>query len=138
MSLVDYSDLEKEIENVQEPKVLPRGSEVKARIIYVNSGEGDYGKWYRLTFDVPSDPLALEFGDFFSDLIDTKEKGNMKAYDKALRKFKAFAKAFGVDYSGPFSWEDDLVGKEGWVILGVKKSDEFGEQNTVSKYVAGR
>jgi hypothetical protein len=41
-----------------------------------------------------------------------------------------------IDYSRPFDWEDDLVGLEGWIILGVKKSDEYGDQNTVKKYVA--
>jgi hypothetical protein len=52
-----------------------------------------------------------------------------------MYRFKQFATAFGLDYSRPFSWEDDLVGLEGWVILGVKKSDEYGDQNNVSKYV---
>lgn len=137
MSLTDYSDLEKEIDDVPEAKILPRGSEVKARVIFVAEGEGDYGKWYRMTFDVPSEPSVIEFGDFFSDLIDAKE-GEEKNYQKAIRKFKAFAAAFDLDYSKPFNWVDDLAGLEGWVILGVKKSDEYGDQNTVSKYVTGK
>lgn len=139
MVLTDYSDLEKEIADAPEPKTLPRGSEVKARIIGMREGISDKNdaQWYMPTYDVPSDPMVMEFNDFFWDLAD-KDKLDAKAAARSFRKFKVFAESFGLDYSRPFSWEDDLIGLEGWVILGVKKSDEFGEQNSVSKYVAGR
>lgn len=139
MSLTDYSDLEKEISTAPEPKTLPRGSEVKARIITVRTGVSDKNgaTWYQPVFDVPSDPMVTEFNDFFWDLAD-RSKLDPKSAARALRKFKVFAQAFKLDYSRPFSWVDDLVGLEGWVILGVRKTDEFGDQNTVSKYVTGQ
>ena len=139
MSLTDYSDLEKEIADAPEPKILPRGSEVKARIITVREGisEKNGAQWYMPTFDVPDDPMVIEFNDFFWDLAD-RDKLDAKAAQRALYKFQKFASAFDIDYSRPFNWTDDLDSKEGWVILGVRKSDEFGDQNTVSKYVAGR
>lgn len=139
MSLSDYSDLEKAIENAPEPKTLPRGAEVKARIIAMRTGvsEKNGAKWYQPVFDVPSEPSAIEFNDFFWDLIDAT-KLDEKSKVRAFRKFKTFAEAFEIDYSKPFSWEDDLVGMSGWVILGVRKTDEYGDQNTVSKYVAGK
>jgi len=139
MSLTDYSDLEKEIANAPDTKTLPRGTEVKARIVAVRTGVSDKNgaTWYQPVFDVPSEPLAAEFNDFFWDLAD-RDKLDEKSRARSLRKFKLFAEAFELDYSKPFDWEEDLVGLEGWVILGVKKSDEYGDQNTVSKYVAGR
>ena len=138
--LTDYSDLEKDISNAPELKTLPRGAEVKARIIAVRSGisEKNNCQWYSPVFDVPADPMVIEFNDFFWDLAEARNKINDKQFQRALNKFKNFASAFGLDYSRPFSWEDDLIGLEGWVILGVRKSDEYGDQNTVSKYVAGR
>jgi hypothetical protein len=137
MSLTDYSDLEKEIANAPEPKILPRGSEVKARIIAVRSGISDKNgaKWYMPVFDVPSEPMATEFNAFFWDLAD-RNKLEPKQAARLLTQFKNFAQAFGLDYSKPFSWEDDLVGLEGWVILGIQKDDEYGDKNTVSKYVS--
>ena len=137
MSLTDYSNLEKEIENVPDPKVLPRGTEVKARIINVRDGISDKNnaQWYQPVFDVPNEPLAMEFNDFFWDLSD-RDKLDEKSGIRAMRKFKMFAEAFGIDYSKPFSWTDDLVGKEGWVILGIRKSEEYGDQNTVQKYMS--
>lgn len=139
MTLTDYSDLEKEIQDAPEMKLLPKGSEVQARIIAIRDGISDKNgaQWYMPVFDVPSEPLCLEFSDFFWDLAD-RDKLNAKAAARALRKFKVFAEAFGIDYSRPFSWEDDLVGLTGWVILGVRKDDEYGDSNTVSKYVAGK
>ena len=141
MSLADYTDLEKDIVDAPEPKTLPRGSEVKARIIAVRSGlseKNNNAQWYSPVFDVPTDPMVVEFNDFFWDLADSKGKIEDKQYQRALNKFKNFAAAFKLDYSRPFSWEDDLIGLEGWVITGVRKSDEYGDQNTVSKYVAGK
>jgi len=139
MALTDYSDLEKEIEDAPELTILPRGKEVKARIISVNSGISDKNDatWYMPTFDVPAVPLCKEFKDFFWDLAD-RDKLDDKAAARALSKFKNFAKCFDIDYSRPFDWEDDLEGKEGDVILGVKKDDEYGDQNTISKYVVGK
>lgn len=137
--LTDYSNMEKEIANAEEPKMLPKGSEVKARIIAVRTGvsEKNDAKWFTPVFDVPSEPLAMEFSDFFWDLCD-RDKLDAKAFARNLTKFKNFAAAFGLDYSKPFDLEDDLIGLEGWVILGVKKSDEYGDQNSVSKYMAGK
>lgn len=139
MALTDYSDLEKEIADAPEPKIMPNGSEVKARIIAVRDGISDKNgaQWYMPVFDIPSEPLAMEFNDFFWDLAD-RDKLDEKAAARSLRKFKIFAEAFSLDYSRPFSWTDDLVGLEGWTILGVRKSDEFGDQNTIKKYVAGK
>ena len=138
MGLVDYTDMEREIADAPEPKVLKAGTEVKARVTQVNTGTSDKNdcQWYMPVFDVPDDPMVLEFNDFFWEL--DQEKLDAKQFQRALYKFKQFAAAFGIDYSRPFSWEDDLAGKEGWVILGSKKSDEYGDQNSVKKYVAGK
>lgn len=140
MTLTDYSDLEKEIADAPEPKTLPRGTEVRARIINVREGISDKNgaQWYTPVFDVPEDPMVIEFNDFFWDLADAKGKIDEKQFQRSLNKFKNFATAFGIDYSKPFSWTDDLPELEGWLIVGVKKSDEYGDQNTVSKYVVGK
>lgn len=135
MALVDYSEYEEEIMNAPEPIVLPRGSEVKLRIVNHQEGEGDYGTWHRLVFDIPSEPLAKEIGKFVSDPAQAKgAPENIK--QKIFRGFGYFVKCFDIDISR-FDW-DNLIGLEGWAILGVKKDDEYGDQNTVSKFVAGK
>ncbi len=135
MSLTDYSDMEQEIKDAPEPKVLPAGTEVHARIISVNSGISDKNdcEWHNVTFDVPEDPMVVEYRAFFWEL--DREKLTEKQFARSLNDFQKFAECFSLDYSRPFSWEDDLAGLTGWVILGYKKDDEYGDKNTVKKYV---
>ena len=142
MALTDYSGMEKQIKDVPEPVVIKKGTEVKARIIKVNSGVvdngGDYDgcSYHSIVFDCPDEPLAKEFSDFFWEL--DKNRLSEKDFVRAMRHFKNLAEAFGIDYSRPFDWEDDLPGEVGWLIVGIKKSDEYGEQNTVQKYLSSQ
>jgi len=135
MALTDYSDIEQEIKDAPEPIILPAGTEVHARIISVRSGISDKNDctWYQPIFDVPDNPMVIEFNDFFWEL--DREKLDKKQFARALSDFQKFAAAFGIDYSRPFSWEDDLPGLEGDLIVGVRKDDTYGDQNTVKKYV---
>lgn len=136
MSLTDYSELENEIADAPEPKTLPAGAEVRVKIISVRSGVSDKNdcKWYMPVLEVPDDPMIMEFNKFMWEL--DREKLTPKQYARALNDFQKFATCFGIDYSRPFSWEDDLPGLEGTVIVGVSKSDEYGEQNNVKKMLA--
>lgn len=142
MALTDYSAMENEIKNVPEAVALKAGTEVRARIIGVRTGvvekEGDYTgfDYFSVSFDAPDEPLASEFSDFFWDLSN-RDRMSEKDFLRALRKFRSFAEAFGIDYSRPFDLEDDLPGKVGWLITGKPKvSDEYGTQATVSKYIS--
>lgn len=135
MSLSDYSQLEGQISEAPELEVLPRGTEVKARIVNVRTGidKNDFS-YFMPVFDVPAEPLVKEFSDFFTDLVDLDKLGE-KAQAGALRKIRIFGEAFGIDWSKPFDFEE-FIGLEGWVILGISKSDEYGEQNSVDRYVS--
>lgn len=136
--LTDYSDLEKEIEDAPEPKYLPAGTEVKARIVSVVSGVDKNGLDYHMPlFDIPDDPMVIMFSSFMYVL--DKEKLDASTYQKSLYQFQQFAAAFAIDYSRPFDWEDDLPGKEGWMIVGVDrdKTGQYPDKNSVKKFVSG-
>jgi hypothetical protein len=142
MALTDYSSMEGEIKNAPEPTAIKKGTEVRARIIGVRTGvvekEGDYTgfDYFSVSYDAPDEPLAKEFSDFFWDLSN-RARMSEKDFMGALRKFRSFAEAFGIDYSKPFNMEDDFPGKVGWLITGKpKESDEYGLQTTVAKYVS--
>lgn len=135
--LTDYSDLEQEIQDAPEPKYLPAGSEVLARIVSVNSGIDKNGLDYHMpVFDLPDDPMVIMFSDFFYVL--DKEKLDPSTYQKSLYQFQKFAASFGIDYSRPFDWQDELPGKEGWMILGIAKdkTGQYGDKNSVRKYIS--
>ena len=140
MTLIDYTDMEQEILNSQEPTTLPKGTEVKVRIIQVRSGtsEKNDADYLMPIYEVLGDgkEMVKEVSDFL--WILDKEALTSKEYARALDHFKKFAKCFGIDLSRPFDPDEDLVGLEGWIILGLRKSDEYGEQNNVSKYIFPR
>lgn len=139
MSLIDYSDMEQEILDAQEPTTLPKGTEVKVRIIQVRPGtsEKNDANYLMPIYEVLGDGMEMvkEVSDFLWVL--DKEALTAKEYARALDQFRKFAECFGIDLSRPFDTED-LIGLEGWIILGLRKSDEYGEQNNVSKYVLPR
>jgi hypothetical protein len=140
MSLIDYSDMEQEILDAQEPTVLPKGTEVKVRIIQVRSGtsEKNDADYLMPMYEVQGE--GMEMVKEVSDFMWVLDRDNLPAkdYARALDQFKKFAKCFGIDLSRPFDPDEDLIGLEGWVILGLRKSEEYGEQNTVSKYILPR
>lgn len=145
MSLTDYSNLEEEIKNAPEQQILPANTEVKLRIVRVDSGVIDdqnkksYGaEWHSVLFDVPDEELCPMFNHFMWDL-NSRDKIDPKQYQAALRDFRDFAGAFNLDYSRPFSWEDDLPGLEGWAVVKVvkDKTGEYPDKNAVKNFISG-
>jgi hypothetical protein len=138
MPLMDFSSVEKEINDAQAPHLLDKGTEAEVRIIGINEGvsEKSGARWFMPRFDVPKDPMAVEFNAFFFNPLDNA-KLDEKQRQKNDYNFQQFVKCFKVDLTKPFSFED-LIGKKGWVILGIQKDDQYGDKNSISRYVAGQ
>lgn len=134
MSLMDFSAIEQEINNAPAPHILDKGTEVQVRIISSKEGvsEKNNAKWFIINFDVPSDPMAKEFSAFFWNPLDNN-KLDEKQKQQNNYAFQQFVKCFGIDLK---SFDlDSIVGKKGWVITGIKKDEEYGDKNSISKYV---
>ena len=136
MNLLDLTGLQGEIEDAPEPTVAKAGTEQKLRIISVREGEAGEGNcpYFSPVYEVVDAPMVKEFNDFF--WVPEKDKLSEKQYQRALYAIKVFTKCFEIDISRPIDYEDDLPGHVGWVIVGTRKSDEYGEQNTVRRYIA--
>jgi hypothetical protein len=133
MSLIDYVN---EIKDAPEPYILQKGEEVKVRITNVRVGESEGRPYWIPMYEVPDQPMANEFSDFFWTLSsDNKEILTRKQWERNIYNTKCFLECFGVDLTKPFDPEEDFIGLEGWVIVGVKSSEEYGDQNTVRKYI---
>ena len=138
-SMMDLTDLQDEIENAEEPTIAETGEEHHLRIISVGTGtsksdEGKDRKWFSPVFEVIGAPMVKEFNTFFWQ--PDKENLTAKQYERALYSIQVFAASFDIDLSRPIDFNDDLPGKVGWAILGSKKDDEYGEKNTIRKFVA--
>lgn len=136
MALIDLTN--QNIADTPEPVVMPADSEVKLRVIEAKyreeEGKNNGLPFMMVRFEVVGEPLAKEVSKFFgmpdNRLEPKKNEGNKRA-------MKHFGEAFGVDFNRPFE-DEDLVGLEGWVILGVDNTNEqYGEQNYIKRFVTG-
>ena len=142
MSMLDLTDQMDEIEGAEEPTIAEIGEEYKLRIIGCREGEridkttGHELKYFAPLFEVVDAPMVKEFSGFFD--IPNKKEMTEKQYKRSLYAVRVFAECFGIDLARPIDYEDDLPGLEGWAILGSKISDDYGEQNTIRKYIVLR
>lgn len=135
MSILDQME---SLEGSQEPRVVEANSEVKLRILDVRTGNDKNGNPYIMPrFEVPSDPLAKDFTKYLPVPNADLKREDLKKFERSRWDMTEFMAAFEIDVTRPGDPED-WSGKEGWAILGVSKSDEYGEQNFVKKFVKGR
>ena len=124
------------LEDAPEPKVMEAGKEAKLRIMECRKGEDKNGKPYLMPkFEVVDEPTAMDFTDFIR-LPDPDAGLDEKELIRAKDKLRKFLTCFGVDLTSSVDFENDLDGREGWAILGTRSSDEFGDQNSIRKYIA--
>ena len=135
MSTIDPSEWN--LEDSQEPYALKDGTEALLRVIEVRKLTRDDGdtEYYVVRLEVPTEPFSKEITDF----LDIPSRGlNAKRLNAARQKMLNFSQSFGFDMSRPFDPSEDWVGLEGWCILSLAKSDLYGEQNRISKYLRAR
>lgn len=129
MSLMDV-----DVSDAQEPICLPENSEAELRIVRANVNQT--GEYLVVFFDIPNEPLAKTFSNPFA--IPGKIEGRTeKELNNDKWRLKVFYDTFKVDYSQPFDPSDYLPGHTGWAILGVKASEEYGDQNFIKRFVTG-
>lgn len=135
MAIIDLVD--QNIAETPEPVVLPADTESKLRIIectYNQKEDKNNGNPYlMIRFEVVDEPLAKEISKFFGLPCAELE---VKKNEAAKRNLKYLGEAFGIDFNQPFD-DEELVGMEGWVILGYESTAQYGEQNYIKKFITG-
>ena len=135
-SMLDLTGIIDEVEDAQEPTIAKSGSEQKLRIVSVRTGTDKNGcDYFMPVYEVINAPMVKEFSHFM--YVPDRDNLSEKQFKRALYAVKVFVKCFSIDISRPIDYEDDLPGKVGWAILGSRDDDEYGEQNTIRKYVTG-
>ncbi len=117
-------------DNVVEPRAVDADKEYKIRIIEARQGTDKNGNPYILPrFEILDEVGAKDFTYFLglpNDSMDAKRLNAVKY------KIKNFLDAFGLDVS---SDPEDWAGSEGWAILGLEESEQYGEQNFIKRFV---
>lgn len=116
-----------------EPKAVPADEEYKIRILTVRSDTDKNDEPYLLPmFEIPDQPTSKGFTKF----LRIPHQGlDAKKLNSAKWGMTMFLEAFGMDPGRDFDPEE-LVGKEGWAILGMEETEQYGEQNYVKKFIA--
>lgn len=138
MGIYDLSDMG--LDEGQEPKAVAPGKEYKIRILEITEGE-DKREWDYIMprFEIIDDPFSKDFTHFLN--IPDKAKMDVKTLNRVKHGpigFVNFLKCFGFDPTARINFPDQGPGHEGWAVLGVKKSEEYGEQNYVQRFVLPR
>lgn len=139
----DLLDLSNDMKDVQAPQILPAGTEAKLRIIRVKKGVDKNNVNYLMPLfeiDTGSLPPGVRLTKDFSKYIPLpcatlREAQGDKRYEQAKYDLSQFFAAFGFDFSRPFDPETAMLNKTGWAILGVQEDPNYGEQNTIQKWI---
>ena len=135
MSMVD--PMEWELDDSHEPTVLKDGTEALLRVIEISKGTRPETntEYYTVRFEVPSEPFSKDITDW----LDLPARSmDPKRLNTAKQKMLHFMECFNIDRSMPSDPTEDWVGCEGWCILSLRSSDQYGEQNRISKFVRAR
>lgn len=128
---IDLSNVN--LDDTFEPTVMKDGEEAQLRIVSFlkakNKNEGDYIMPF---FEVLDDPYCKEFGDYIALPSDTMSP---KELNKTKLRMKELAAAFDIDFGGTIDIKNDIVGKEGYAILGIGKDQEGLPVNKIKKYI---
>jgi hypothetical protein len=133
MSILDLTTAN--LNDTFEPTVMEKGTEAHLRITSCIEGtDKNNVKYIMPFFEVIDEPYCKEFGDYFPLPHDGM---SAKDLNKAKLKLANFFKAFDIDATQPIDLKEDLVGNEGWAILGLGKDKEDQPVNSISNYVIG-
>lgn len=122
------------LDDAQEPFAVKPG-EYKLRIVDVRKGTDKNGLEYLMpSLEVSNELYSKDFTHFLH--IPDKEEMSEKQLNRVRFAYGEFCRCFGINLSRPFDPEDDWPGHEGWAMLKIRESEEYGEQNYISKLVA--
>ena len=132
MSIIDLSN--DNMDDVQEPIAVDGDQEYKLYIVTCKMDTNKNDMPYILPrLEIIDEPLSREFTKYLPLPHNSMTE---KELNKTKLGLKRFFDAFDIDSSAPVDVEE-LAGKEGWAILGVESSEEYGDQNYIKRFVVG-
>lgn len=130
-----FNPSEWSLDDSQEPYALPDGTEARLRILSVEKPvEREDGSSYMTArMEVVDHPYSKEVSAFLE--IPNARVLDAKRLNNARHRMKEFMACFGLDGTRMFDPTEDWPLREGWVILSMRTSPEYGDQNRIAKYL---
>ena len=95
----------------------------------------------KIKFVDPTDPLVDDIYEYMRIPTEDYHLEEPKAYAKLVKSggksWKAFYGCFGIDTSGPVDI-DNIVGAEGWCLIGLDKDQNGNDTNEINKFLVGK
>ena len=135
MSMIDPTEWN--VDDAHEPTTLKDGAEALLRIIEVSKSTRPETntEYYTIRFEVPDEPFSKDITDWFDLPSRSMEP---KRLNTARLKMRNFMECFNIDRTRPTDPTEDWISCEGWCILSLRSSEQYGEQNRISKFVRAR
>jgi len=141
-SFLDLTDAK--MEDAVEPKAVDDGEYTLKLVDWMTTDSGDItrmnasGNPYIMPiFEIIECEEATYAKNISHYLPLLHEEMDKKDRNATLWKLKEFFEALGVDYTQRIDFED-LIGKTTDALLTVQDNADFGEQNNIKRFVAGR
>jgi len=135
----DVSFLDINLTNVQEPTVIPAGTEVEYQVQQnpvVKDSKNTPGNKY---INVVLEPLGHPDATLLYHMISIpNEKDDARTRQFKLLQMKRFADCFKIPFDANGLSLEGWVGKTGWVLVDVDDSADYGKQNRVKQFIQGR
>jgi hypothetical protein len=127
---MSYLDLN--MDDVFEPSVHDADQEVRMRITSAKLGSKKDDSAAQRIEVVLSDPADDTVSDIYLYLSLPKSDLDRKKANAMKIRIRDFITCFSL--STDLDIERDYPGKEGWVVVGLEDSPEFGKRNTVRRF----
>lgn len=132
------SFLDLNVSDTFEPKVYEADKEVRLRVTAAKLGskkDDSSAQRIEVTLADPSDDTVKDIFLYLS--VPKPDTDRKKANDMKIR-IRDFYIWCGLDPSSMINIDTDLMGCEGWAIVGLDDSAEFGKRNTLKRFVLPR
>jgi hypothetical protein len=137
--MFDLEGLINDCDTVEELTVFRGTEDVQVRIVGVRTGVDKNSKPYFMPqFEIVKETGYKEFSKFYH--VPDTDAMDRKKYESCIRQLRTFATAFDIDIRSMFDGEgvikeDNLIGQQAWVQLGVDDDEKYGEQNYIAKFM---
>lgn len=130
-----------QLDAIPDQTLLEDNTEHEVQIVKAEIGEaGEQSKsagqkYLRVTYKALEEPDSRPFNDIFMLPIPGQDK---ETYNMRGRQLRTMLQCFEFDYTSGwniFTETEQLVGLTGEVVVKVRESDEYGDQNEVKKYL---
>lgn len=128
----DYLDLG-DLSGVPDEHTVP-GAEYELAIVTLEKRpqkKSPQKKMLYIQFELPEDPLSKLITH---TIMLPHPEDDKRTFTKRERAVRYFYEAFDIPLSGGVKLSD-YVGNKGWVLLREETTDEFGDQNRISRFV---